>query len=57
MRDNLLFNSCRESSDHGAFNSWDRLPYVTDIADGKTPSTVPAFNHVYQPPVTACNRL
>ena len=28
MKNNLLFNTCRESSDHGAFNSWDRLPYV-----------------------------
>ena len=27
------------SSDHGAINSWDRLPYVTDVRDGKTPST------------------
>ena len=24
MSQNLLFNTCRESSDHGAFNSWDR---------------------------------
>ena len=41
-------NTCRESSDHGAFNSWDRLPYVTDIADGVTPSTIPAFNRVHR---------
>ena len=45
MARNLLFNTCRESSDHGAFNSWDRLPYVTDVANG-TASTVPAFNDV-----------
>ena len=44
---NLLFNTCRESSDHGAFNSWDRLPYVTSLRDGTTPSTVPAFNDVH----------
>jgi len=43
---NLLFNTCRESGDHGAFNSWDRLPYITDIRDG-TPSTVPAVNDVH----------
>ena len=31
---------------HSAFNSWDRLPYLTDIRDGKTPSTIPAMNDV-----------
>ena len=31
----------------GAFNSWDRLPYVTDIRDGKTPSTIPAWNDMH----------
>ena len=44
---NLLFNTCRESSDHGAFNSWDRLPHVTDVRDGHTPSTIPAVNDVH----------
>eukprot|EP01062_Namystynia_karyoxenos_P040534 TRINITY_DN29548_c0_g1_i1.p1 TRINITY_DN29548_c0_g1~~TRINITY_DN29548_c0_g1_i1.p1 ORF type:complete len:911 (+),score=184.09 TRINITY_DN29548_c0_g1_i1:73-2733(+) len=29
VENNLLFNSCRESADHGAINSWDRDPYVT----------------------------
>ena len=75
MARNLLFNTCRESSDHGelltvatgrpfsgfrrsrsdevprwsagAFNSWDRLPYITDIRDGKTPSTIPAWNDMH----------
>jgi len=48
ISDNLLFNTCRESGDHGAFNSWDRLPYLTEIRDGKTPSTVPAVNNVHR---------
>ena len=26
---NLIFNTCRESGDHGPINSWDRQPYVT----------------------------
>ena len=26
---NLIFNSCRESGDHGPFNSWDRDPCVS----------------------------
>jgi len=46
IQDNLLFNTCRESSDHGAFNSWDRLPYITDVATGK-PSTIPGVNDVH----------
>ena len=28
IRRNLLFNTCRESGDHGPFNSWDRIPYL-----------------------------
>lgn len=28
---NLFVNSCRESGDHGPFNSWDRQPYITDF--------------------------
>ena len=47
IESNLLFNTCRESGDHGAFNSWDRLPYITKVRDGKTPSTVPAVNNVH----------
>ena len=48
ITDNLLFNTCRESSDHGAFNSWDRLPYLTTVADPtKPPTTIPAWNNVH----------
>jgi hypothetical protein len=46
--DNLLFNTCRESGDHGAFNSWDRLPYVTDIRNPGVPSTIPAHNEAHR---------
>jgi len=46
MSKNLLFNTCRESSDHGAFNSWDRLPYITTVRNG-TASTIPAFNEAH----------
>jgi len=31
---NILWNTCRESSDHGPMNSWDRLPYLTTILNG-----------------------
>jgi hypothetical protein len=30
IRSNLLFNTCRESGDHGPFNSWDRNPYLVN---------------------------
>lgn len=42
---NLLFDSLRETHDHGPYNSWDRLPYITTVRNG-TPSMVPAFNHI-----------
>jgi hypothetical protein len=38
---NLLFNTCRESGDHGPINSWDRQPFLTTLLDGKTPSFNP----------------
>ena len=28
---NLVFSTCRESGDHGPINSWDRLPFLTDL--------------------------
>jgi len=39
---NLLFNSCRETTDNAAFNAWDRVPYLTMALNG-TPSVWPAF--------------
>ena len=30
VESNLLFNLCRETTDHGPFNSWDRTPYVIE---------------------------
>jgi hypothetical protein len=38
---NLLFNTCRESGDHGPINSWDRQPFLTKLLDGITPSFDP----------------
>ena len=31
---NLIFNSCRQSGDHGPINSWDRLSFKTLIPTG-----------------------
>ena len=42
---NLLFNTCRESGDHGPFNSWDRQVYVTKVNNGST-SVVKAYDTI-----------
>eukprot|EP00537_Pseudo-nitzschia_pungens_P000096 CAMPEP_0172370382 /NCGR_PEP_ID=MMETSP1060-20121228/37386_1 /TAXON_ID=37318 /ORGANISM="Pseudo-nitzschia pungens, Strain cf. cingulata" /LENGTH=1053 /DNA_ID=CAMNT_0013095627 /DNA_START=190 /DNA_END=3351 /DNA_ORIENTATION=+ len=38
---NLIFNTCRESGDHGPINSWDRQAYLTTLRDGTNPSFDP----------------
>jgi len=43
--ENVLFNTCRESSDHGPINSWDRQPFLTSVRNG-TPSTQMAWRDV-----------
>jgi hypothetical protein len=41
ISDNLMFNWVRETSDHGCFNSWDRVPFLTkDPATGKITTDV-----------------
>ena len=35
----------RESGDHGPYNSWDRVPYITTIRTGK-PSIIPEFREI-----------
>ena len=46
LTENILFNTCRESGDHGPFNSWDRQVYVTKLIDGKTPSPVKLYDYI-----------
>ncbi len=43
---NLLMNTCRESGDHGPWNSWDRVPYITKIGNGSS-SIIPAFQQIH----------
>ena len=31
---NAIFNTCRESGDHGPMNSWNRMPFATRLASG-----------------------
>eukprot|EP00980_Cylindrotheca_fusiformis_P030251 scaffold24611_cov166-Cylindrotheca_fusiformis.AAC.4 len=38
---NLIFNTCRESGDHGPINTWDRQPFLTTLRDGVTKSFDP----------------
>lgn len=44
---NLIFSMCRESTDGGPINSWDRIPYVTALGNG-TPSVTPAVSVVHR---------
>jgi hypothetical protein len=43
---NILFNQVRETYDHGPFNSWDRQPFLTTIANG-TASLNPAYSLIH----------
>jgi hypothetical protein len=35
---NVIFNTVRETSDHGPINTWDRQPYLTDALQSGSPS-------------------
>ena len=39
-------NTCRESGDHGPWNSWDRVPYITTIGNGSA-SIIPAWQQIH----------
>eukprot|EP00316_Scyphosphaera_apsteinii_P011180 CAMPEP_0119345442 /NCGR_PEP_ID=MMETSP1333-20130426/107488_1 /TAXON_ID=418940 /ORGANISM="Scyphosphaera apsteinii, Strain RCC1455" /LENGTH=733 /DNA_ID=CAMNT_0007357911 /DNA_START=423 /DNA_END=2624 /DNA_ORIENTATION=+ len=43
---NLVFSTCRESGDHGPFNSWDRQPFLTTVRDG-IPSMTMAWRSIH----------
>ena len=45
VEENMITNTCRESGDHGNFNSWDRQPFSTEVATGK-PSVIPAYYEI-----------
>jgi hypothetical protein len=40
---NLIFNTCRESQDHGSFNSWGRVPYIVNLPNGSPSNGVKPF--------------
>ena len=43
----------RRSGDHGAFNQWDRLPYLSFEHDGINPSVKQAQNQLHHNPVVS----
>ena len=43
---NLVFSTCRESGDHGPFNSWDRQPFLTTVRNG-TASMLMAWRSIH----------
>merc|ERR1712196_247 len=45
LKGNLLTNCVRESGDHGPFNSWDRVPYITTIRNDSA-SIIPALREI-----------
>jgi len=46
LEKNLIFNSCRESGDHGPFNSWDRDPYIFDSPVDGSLTTVKTMENI-----------
>ena len=46
LKGNLAFNMVRETQDCGPFNFFDRLPYITKLYDGRTPSIMPAMSYI-----------
>ena len=44
---NVIWNTCRESGDHGPINSWSRLPFLTELKYGPdAPSYEAVMNDV-----------
>ena len=43
---NLIFNTCRESGDHGPINTWDRQPFLTKLRNATTPSFDPLMRRI-----------
>ncbi len=44
VSNNLIWNTCRESGDHGPINSWNRMPFLTKVRDGMSKSFIPKPN-------------
>jgi len=47
ISENLLHNACRESSDHGPFNSWDRQVFGWEKSDDGILNLIPMYNRIH----------
>ena len=47
VSNNLLFNSVRETDDHGPFNSWDRQPFLSRHTAASAPTLIPRQNFIH----------
>ena len=43
---NVIFNTVRETNDHGPINSWDRQPYLTPQPGNSSGTLTPAWNRI-----------
>ena len=55
LEGNLLANTVRESGDHGPWNSWDRVPYISEIGMLPDPSAPPGDHRAHLPGHTPAN--
>ncbi|XP_065179510.1 uncharacterized protein LOC135809986 [Sycon ciliatum] len=46
LTENVLFNTCRESGDHGPFNSWDRQVFTFILDEAGQPTTTKRFDNI-----------
>jgi hypothetical protein len=44
---NVIFNTVRETGDHGPINTWDRQPYLTDAVQRGLPSVWQHVNYIH----------
>ncbi len=44
---NVIFNTVRETSDHGPINTWDRQPFLSDAVQRGVPTLWQHFNYIH----------
>ena len=46
VENNLIFNTCRESGDHGPINTWDRQTFITDLGKDGAATANPQMTEI-----------
>jgi hypothetical protein len=46
IEQNIIFNTCRESGDHGPLNSWDRQPFSMSAGAEPVPAVTVTRNNL-----------